>query len=431
MTNKMIDDAIPAEASAEASTCGGLDALIAQVHEAAANKTQLSIRGGDTKAWYGPRIEGARPDRRVDVRAHAGIVDYEPTELVIVARAGTPLQEIEAMLAEHHQMLPFEPPHFASPHFAPSPALPSSSTVARDGTMDRGTISRTRAASGRATLGGCVAAGLSGPRRMSAGAVRDFVLGARVIDGRGQHLSFGGRVMKNVAGYDVSRVLAGSHGTLGVITEVSLKVLPKPVQTATLSFAFGEQAALDKLNSWGGLPVAITASAWRPESPGASTSPRGRLMVRLEGSESAVLSGIRRIGGLDVDQHEAIAYWIGVREQTDAYFASRPQEVPLWRIALPSTAPPLDAAMLGFDDQLIEWGGALRWIATQVDGRVIREAATKLGGHATLWRASDLLKSKYGVFTPLSAALMAIHRRLKTEFDPDRLFNRGRLYPEL
>ena len=154
-------------------------------------------------------------------------------------------------------------------------------------------------------------------------------------------------------------------------------------------------------------------------------------MIRLEGSESAVLSGIRRIGGVDVDQHQASAYWSGLREQTDAYFTSRPQADPLWRIALPSIAPPLDAATLGFDDQLIEWGGGLRWIATRVDGRIVREAATRLGGHATLWRASDALKSQFGVFTPLSAPLMAIHRRLKNEFDPDRLFNRGRLYPEL
>ena len=402
----------------EANAASGLDALIAQVSDAVASKTQLSIRGGGTKAWYGHRVEGAT----LDMRAHAGIVDYEPTELVIVARAGTPLQEIEAVLAEHHQMLPFEPPHFA-------PALPNAfdRKVAKDGD----TIARARAAGGRATLGGCVAAGLSGPRRMAVGAVRDFVLGARVIDGRGQHLSFGGRVMKNVAGYDVSRVLAGSLGTLGAITEVSLKVLPRPVQSMTMSFSIGEQAALDQLNAWGGLPVAITASAWRPDGSGAPVARSGRLMVRLEGSEAAVLSGIRRIGGLDVDQAEASAFWAGLREQTGAFFDSRPPGVPLWRIALPSIAPALDAAVLGFEDQLIEWGGALRWIATGVDGGVVREAATALGGHATLWRASDALKSQHGVFTPLSPPSMAIHRRLKNEFDPHRIFNRGRLYPEL
>ena len=408
---------------AGASTTNDVDVLIARVREAVANKTPLAIRGGGTKAWYGHRVEGAT----LDVRTHAGIVDYEPTELVIVARAGTPLQEIEALLAERHQMLAFEPPHFA-PNSGSHFASPMPSGVAHDGAGANDTIARARAA-GRhgATLGGCIAAGLSGPRRMAAGAVRDFVLGVRVIDGRGQHLSFGGRVMKNVAGYDVSRALAGSLGTLGVITEVALKVLPRPAQTTTLAFALNARTALDKLNEWGGLPVAITASAWRPDSPGARN---GRLLIRLEGSESAVLSGIRRIGGLDMDQAEAAAYWVGVREQTEAFFASRPPELPLWRIALPSIAPPLDPATLGFDDQLVEWGGALRWIATRADGNVIRAAATSLGGHATLWRAADALKSRYGVFTPLSAPSMAIHRRLKAEFDPDGIFNRGRMYAD-
>ncbi len=426
--------------SSEASTASGLAAMIAQVGEAVANKTPLWIRGGGTKAWYGHRIDGPasihdsneRANEHIDVRAHAGIVDYEPTELVIVARAGTPLQEIEALLAEHHQMLPFEPPHFAPR----SSGLAASRNAYRDDARPLDRISRVMVASGRgATLGGCIAAGLSGPRRMAAGAVRDFVLGARIIDGRAQQLSFGGQVMKNVAGYDVSRALAGSLGTLGVITEVSLKVLPRPAQTTTLRFAMNEETALDQLNAWGGMPLAITASAWRPDlsegphvHPGSSRT--GLLTVRLEGSESAVLSGIRRIGGLDVEPSEAAAFWMGVREQTDSFFTSHAPAMPLWRMALPTIAPPLSAA-LGFDDQLIEWGGALRWIATKAEAPTIRAAATLLGGHATLWRASEALKSQYGVFTPLSASLMAIHRRLKAEFDPDRLFNRGRLYPEL
>lgn len=409
--------ATDAVTAASAGATGDIDALIARVREAAANKTPLAIRGGGTKAWYGHRVDG----ETLDVRPHAGVVDYEPTELVIVARAGTPLREVEALLAERHQMLAFEPPHFG----------PYSASAAPEGGID----ARSQAGSavaraiGRhcATLGGCIAAGLSGPRRMAAGAVRDFVLGARVIDGRGQHLSFGGRVMKNVAGYDVSRALAGSLGTLGVITEVALKVLPRPAQTTTLAFALDVKAALDKLNAWGGLPVAITASSWRPDRPGARA---GRLLVRLEGSESAVVSGIRRIGGLDIDPAEAAAHWTGLREQTGAFFASRPAELPLWRLALPSTAPPLDAAALGFDDQLIEWGGALRWIATATDGHVIRAAAMSLGGHATLWRAADALKSRYGVFAPLSAPAMAIHSRLKAEFDPDGIFNRGRIYAD-
>ena len=371
-----------------------LEELVEQVQRAAFAKTPLAIRGGNTKLWYGHRIEG----EPLDVRGYAGIVDYEPTELVITARAGTPLAEIEAALAEHDQMLAFEP------------MLSSSSS------------------SGGATLGGCVATGLSGPRRQAAGAVRDFMLGAKLIDGRGQVLSFGGQVMKNVAGYDVSRALAGSLGTLGVIAEVSLKVLPRPAGSTTLAFSMGQEKALTQFNEWAGMPLAITASAWRASA----ASPRsGTLRVRLEGSEAALQSGIRRIGGLDVDPDEATASWAGIREQTDAFFEERPADAPLWRLSLPSTAAPLDPKALGFADQLIEWGGALRWIATRADADTVREAAAAAGGHATLYRASDPLKERHGVFQPLAPAIMAIHRRLKTEFDPHGIFNRGRMYRDL
>lgn len=419
----VLQDAAPSVAvatdSRSARDADGLEALLDAVRDAAATKTPLAIRGGNTKAWYGHRIDG----RALDVRVHRGVVDYEPSELVLVARAGTPLSDIEALLAEHRQMLAFEPPHFASA----AGTLPSGDEAAR----------APDAAVRGATIGGCVAAGLSGPRRLAAGSVRDFVLGARLIDGRGQHLAFGGQVMKNVAGYDVSRALAGSLGTLGVLTEVSMKVLPLPSQSVTLTFAVGEAEALERMNRWAGQPIAITASAWRsavgddPHAPPVYASAAGRLTVRLEGSEAAVQSGIRRIGGLDLDADVADAFWRGLREQTDSFHASRPVDAPLWRLALPSTAEPLDAAVLGFADQLIEWGGTLRWIATRTDGQVVRDTAMALGGHATLWRASDATKARHGVFAPLSAPLMAIHRRLKAEFDPDRLFNRGRLYPDL
>lgn len=408
---------VPTVPSQAAGTSDGIDALIDAVQGAAVDRASIAIRGGGTKAWYGHRIEGSA----LDVRTHSGIVDYEPSELVVVARAGTRLQDIETLLAQHRQMLAFEPPHFA----------PQSGAMAPGG---NDAISRAMAAATRgATLGGCVATGLSGPRRMAAGSVRDFVLGARIIDGRGQHLAFGGQVMKNVAGYDVSRALVGSLGTLGVLTEVSLKVLPLPAQSITLSFAIDEAAALDQLNRWAGQPIAITASAWtsRPSQGGGYATRGGRMLVRLEGSEAAVQSGIRRVGGLDVDPAEATAAWLGLREQTDAFFAARPVDAPLWRLALPSVAPPLAAADLGFTDQLIEWGGALRWIATRVDPQTVRDAATALGGHATLWRAADDVKQRAGVFAPLSPPLRAIHRRLKAEFDPEGLFNRGRMYPDL
>jgi len=391
-------------------------ALIDAVLRAVAERSPLAIRGGNTKLWYGHRVEG----RPLDTRNHTGVVDYEPSELVLVARSGTPLAEVEALLARHRQMLPFEPPHYALTSAAPRPD--------GDDAISRAMSSALRGA----TLGGAIAAGLSGPRRMAAGSVRDFVLGARLIDGRGQHLTFGGRVMKNVAGYDVSRALAASQGTLGLITEVSLKVLPLPTATATLAFDLDEQAALDQLDAWAAQPIAITASAWRPQgNDGISASRRGRLTVRLEGSEAAVQSGIRRIGGLDVEPFAARAFWQGLREQTDGYFAAQAPDLPLWRLALPAATPALSMAVLGFADQLIEWGGTQRWIATYVDASVVRDTAARLGGHATLWRASEELKARHGVFAPLSAASMAIHRRLKAQFDPANLFNRGRLYSDL
>jgi len=402
--------------STDAGATDGLASLIDGVRAAAASDTPIAIRGGGTKSWYGHRVEGTP----LDVRVHSGIVDYEPSELVLVARAGTPLREVEAVLEKNRQMLAFEPPHFA-------PAA-ASMPPSGDDAISRAMTAATRGA----TLGGCVATGLSGPRRMAAGSVRDFVLGVRMIDGRGQALTFGGQVMKNVAGYDVSRALTASLGTLGVLTEISLKVLPRPAQSVTLVFTMDEVVALDTLNRWAGQAIAITASTWRPQTtPGDYSSRGGRLLVRLEGSEAAVQSGIRRIGGLDLEPVDALATWTGLREQTDTFFAARQVDAPLWRLALPSTAPALDAATLGFVDQLIEWGGALRWIATHVDAQTVREVATRLGGHATLWRASEELKARHGVFTPLSPPLMAIHRRLKAEFDPARLFNRGRLYPDL
>lgn len=413
------------EAPSTASNAGEdrIDALVDRVREAAAKRTPLFVRGGSTKNWYGHRTDGAVLDPRI----HAGVVDYEPSELVLVARAGTPLADVEALLASHGQMLAFEPPRFAVRADAPVDAR----GAAVSGNAASTFVARTSvAADRRATIGGCVAAGLSGPRRAAVGAVRDFVLGVRMIDGRGRDLSFGGRVMKNVAGYDVSRALAGSLGILGVVTEVALKVLPRPAQTVTVRFALDEAAALIEMNTWASLPIAISATAWRAPT-GESTSTKGRLLVRIEGSEAAVQSSIRRIGGLAIEPADADAAWLAIREQTDAFFEMRPVDVPLWRVSLPSSAPPLDAEVLGFNDQLIEWGGALRWIASDVDASMLRRRVAALGGHATLWRASDERKARDGVFTPLSATSMEIHRRLKAELDPDRLFNRGRLYPDL
>jgi glycolate oxidase FAD binding subunit len=348
-----------------------LQALQERIRDAAARGARLCLRGGGSKDFYGnvPRGEV------LDTRSHAGVASYEPTELVITARCGTALAEAERLLAASGQCLPFEPPHFG-PH---------------------------------ATLGGCVAAGLSGPRRASAGALRDFVLGAKVLDGRGRLLSFGGQVMKNVAGYDVARLLAGSLGTLGLIAEVSLKVLPSPESERSLALEMSESAALETMNRWAGEPLPLSASAWHD----------GSLTVRLSGSSAAVRAAAARIGGTGLD--DAHGFWRAIREQEHAFFSG---PAPLWRLALPSTTPPL--ALPG--GTLLEWHGGLRWLRSDIEAGRLRELARQAGGHATLFRGED---KRAGAFAPLAPRLLQIHRELKAAFDPAGIFNPGRMYPEL
>jgi glycolate oxidase FAD binding subunit len=357
-----------------------LEKLSETVREAARSKRALRLRGGGTKDFYGQAPEG----EVLDTRGYSGIVAYDPSELVITARCGAKLGEIETAMSERRQMLAFEPPHFA------------------------------QFGSG-ATLGGMVAAGLSGPRRQAAGALRDFVLGVKIMDGRGEVLSFGGQVMKNVAGYDVSRLMAGSLGTLGIILEISLKALPLPLAEATLKLELPEDKAIERLNKWGGKPLPISASAWTG----------GELGVRLSGAAAAVAAAREKIGGERVDDERARRFWGGIREQSDPFFRN-PIEIaaPLWRISVPSATPPLKLP----GEPLIEWGGALRWLCSQADARTVREAAKRAGGHATLFRGGD---KSVGVFQPLAPALMKIHKELKREFDPQGIFNRGRMYPEL
>lgn len=332
----------------------------------------LRIRGGGSKDFYGQALNG----EVLDTREYAGIVAYEPTELYITAKCGTPLAEIEAALAEKGQCLACEPPRFSAD----------------------------------STIGGVVASGLSGPRRSSAGAVRDFVLGVKLLDGEARPLTFGGQVMKNVAGYDVSRLIAGSLGTLGLIAEVTLKVLPKPVAEATLRFEMGQQEALDQLNRWAGQPLPIVASAWQD----------GVLTLRLAGARAAVDSAMKKLG--DGRAAES-GFWDGLRDQRLPFFATEM----LWRLSAPSIAPPL--ALPG--EQLIEWGGALRWLKSDASPETIRAATTAVGGSATLYRAPAELKQRVGAFAPLPAPLMQIHRNLKAAFDPQGIFNPGRLYKDL
>ncbi len=346
-----------------------LDQIVAAVRAAHDSQTPLRIRGAGSKDFYGGMLAG----EVLNVSGYRGIVAYEPTELYITAKCGTPLAEIEAALAGKGQMLAFEPPQFSG-----------------------------------ATVGGCVAAGLAGPRRQQAGAVRDFVLGVRLVDGTGQVLDFGGQVMKNVAGYDVSRLLAGSLGTLGVLAEVTLKVLPRPVAETTLVFEMDAATAVARLNQWGGQPLPISASFWH----------QGQLWLRLSGARAAVAAARGKLGGavaVDAEKH-----WISVREQTHPAFAGQP----LWRLALPSTAR--DAGLDGLC--AIEWGGAQRWYAGEL--AAVRGAAARLGGHAVLYRAPESLRCREGAFAPLAPAMLALHRRLKKTFDPRGVLNPGRLYTE-
>jgi glycolate dehydrogenase FAD-binding subunit len=339
------------------------------IREAAARRRPLRLRGGGSKDFYGNALRG----EILDTRGYAGVVTYEPTELVVTARCGTPLSQLEGILGENHQSLAFEPPHFGPD----------------------------------ATVGGCVAAGLSGPRRASAGALRDFVLGVKLLDGRGQALSFGGQVMKNVAGYDVSRLVAGSLGTLGVIAEVSLKLAPKPQAETTLRLELPQARALETMNRWGGQPMPVSATAWHD----------GELTVRLSGSSAGVRAAAAKIGGTTLEE----GFWTGIREQSDAFF-SGPE--PLWRLSIPSVTPPLNLE----GRELVEWGGALRWLKSGADAKTIRDAARRAKGHATLFRAAD---KTAGCFSPLDPVLERLHRSLKAAFDPAGIFNPGRLYPEL
>ncbi|MCO5123858.1 MAG: glycolate oxidase subunit GlcE [Rhizobacter sp.] len=386
-----------------------LEEIIERVRAARADKRALDIRGGGTKSFYGEVPRG----EPLDVRPLAGISSYEPSELVVTVRAGTPLAELEAALAEKGQCLPFEPPHFAIDARTGDEAESAESAPAGAGAKD-GTLGDTAGG----TVGGMVAAGLSGPARVSAGGVRDHVLGASLLNGRAELLSFGGQVIKNVAGYDVSRVLAGSLGILGVICEVSLKVLPRATATQTLRFELDEAAALQRINEWGGQPLPIAASAWWS----------GMLVVRLAGAAAAVHAARARLGGDAIEPAMADAFWAGLRDHSDEFFATAAAAVAggasLWRVSVPQTALALGLA----GDTLIEWGGAQRWLTSVAPAAQVRDVVSRAGGHATLFRARD---KSAGVFAPLSPPLARIHRELKRAFDPEGVFNPGRLYPDL
>jgi glycolate oxidase FAD binding subunit len=359
-----------------------LEQLAGRIRAAAGNATLLRIRGGGSKDFYGERLQG----ELLETAPLTGIISYEPSELVVTARAGTPLAALEEVLAERGQCLPFEPPHF-----------------------------------GGGTVGGMVAAGLSGPARASAGSARDYVLGLTMINGRGELLVFGGQVIKNVAGYDVSRLMAGSLGTLGLITEVSLKVLSMPPAEATLKFELSQAEALRRLNDWGGQPLPLNASCWLDDG-GVAT-----LFLRLRGALAAVEAACKTLGGERQDAVQAAADWLACRDQRLPWFNERSGR-DLWRLSVAQTAPVLDLPEL----PLIEWHGAQRWVRAEPGvAAKLRDAAARAGGHATLFApAADRSAPATGRFAPLAPPLDRIHRELKRQFDPAGILNRGRLYPD-
>lgn len=365
----------------------------AQISHAIASGQTLSIQGGNSLYFYG---EAAARGQVLDTRAHTGVVSYEPSELVVTVRAGTPLSELEALLAEQAQCLAFEPPRYRAANDSHS----------------------------QATVGGAVACGLAGPARAVAGGVRDHVLGVQMINGKGECLSFGGQVMKNVAGYDVSRVLAGSMGTLGLITDVSLKVLPQAPAEVTLACPLPQQAALELLHRWGAQPLPLNASCWAQDL----------LMVRLRGAVAAVASAVPRMraevlaaGGVAsvIERAQALADWSACRDQSLPFFTPPATDLALWRLSLPATAPVLALPY----SPLIEWQGALRWLWAPLSAApALRAAAAKVGGHATVFRAPQQRQGELpAVFSPMPAIQQRIQRELQKQFDPHGVFHTGRL----
>ena len=349
------------------------------IRTAAKSKTPLFIRGGGSKDFYGNSMNRDGHDI-LSAAAYTGIIDYDPTELVMTARAGTPLADLETELQKQNQMLGFEPPHFGP----------------------------------EATLGGCVASGLSGPRRVYVGAARDFVLGIRMLDGNGSNLHFGGKVIKNVAGYDISRLITGSMGTLGLLLEVSIKVLPIPPFELTLRMQMKEAEAIEKMNQWAGKPLPISATCFYENN----------LTLRLSGAESAIRAARTKLGGELIS--DGPIFWNSIREQTHPFFQSGSS---LWRLSLKSNAPPLK--LLG--QQLIEWGGALRWLACSgehmdTEENIVRSESILANGNATLFRSN---KRSDSVFHPPGPQMIKIYQRIKEKFDPVGIFNPGRMFREL
>jgi glycolate oxidase FAD binding subunit len=372
-----------------------IEAFREQVLHAAKNKAPLSIEGGGTKSWYGNTNTLAK----LNTRTYSGILEYQPEELVITACAGTPLKEIEVALKDKNQVLAFEPPHFGD----------------------------------HATFGGAIAAGLAGPGRISVGNFRDFVLGARILDGKGRDLSFGGQVMKNVAGYDVSRLMPASMGTLALLLEASVKVLPKPAATATLRCQISQEKALRILNEWAGQPLPLSASCWIGNASG-----DGQLTLRLAGAAAAIKAAIPFMSSLvnasEVEPQSAEVFWNDLREHQLSLFENIAADQTLYRLALPAACGPLTIPSAS-SEIVLEWHGQQRWIKAAGDEAtftLIKQLATSHGGHATRFKQGINVNPAFQRFTLLSEqvhskALEAVQERLRSAFDPAGVFATKRL----
>lgn len=342
--------------------------ILERVETATANGRKLNIVGAGSKAFYGRSSSG----ELLDMSSHSGVIAHEPADLVITVRAGTTLDELDQVLSEEGQVNGFEPPRFG----------------------------------GKGTLGGAVASGLSGPRRPWAGAARDFVLGLRCLNSAGQQMRFGGTLIKNVAGYDISRMMAGSMGTLGVLLDISLRVMPAPKLERTQVLEMGRDEALQFMNRVAGRPLPLSAAVCVGE----------QVCLRFSGSEQGVTAACQEIGGEELD--DASAFWCSIRDHQHRFFIS---ERPLWRLSVAPASPMLDLP----GDWLLDWGGAQRWLKTELAPAEVFQAAAKVGGHATLFRGGD---RDAEVFQPLNGALKTIHQRVKKELDPAGVFNPGRMY---
>jgi glycolate oxidase FAD binding subunit len=340
--------------------------IVDRVNAAIASSTPLSIHGGTTKAFYGCSAQG----EPLDVSGHHGIVEYDPGELVLTCRAGSRLSDIREILRENGQHFPFEPPGFGD----------------------------------SATIGGTVACGFSGPSRPWKGSLRDYLLGVKMVNGNGEVVQYGGQVMKNVAGYDMSRLLAGSMGTLGVLLETSFKVLPLPARELTLAFDCSQPEAIERVNLWSGQPLPLSAACWLD----------GLLKVRLSGAESEVDRAASR---LSTDSCSAGgADWDDLREHKLPFFR---RAANLWRLSVPPATQLLDLE----GDCLLDWGGAQRWCFTDEPVDRIREVAAEAGGHATLFRGDAGIEK----FHPPAPALALMQTRIKQALDPQGVFNSGRI----